>query len=1293
MKTKSLLVLSTLLSIFIFALSAQSADCDVYELFPSLPTGDPTCGFFTAQGVWVNQCSPCGMKIADDDCSSTPIGSLCALDGFESHSGGYTNDVFTPSLGFCGGGTGTHNNHWIGFTAQTNSVELLVTSSNCQVSSIPNSNGLQIAIVETDCENSFSTLICFGAVGQGGLLNDPIILSTNNLVPGNPYYLMVDGFAGATCDYSVEVLSGTDSGIQILSSEPNVLCEDVLNPGVFNSSSGPDVSVVVSSTAGTDLSFYWLDQTGEIMATTQGELVSPNTVRGTLDPSFFTTSGTYDVQIVNNGSCCGACTTTTIEVGNAINNAFAEFSDMSNVVLSCGIDGVNVLGGTTDGTIPAIEQWAIADATANRIILEQSLVSSTGRLEEFVITEDIVNTYFPNQTSGQVNIIYGFLADLNDFCIQEAFVTVDFDFPRLGGVSVSSTGELNCITSSVNLTVSADSIDQLDILWTTPDGDIFSDPTQSTIEVGAPGSYVVELTDPIANCSILDTLEVVGDFEIPDFEISPEQGILTCDNPSITLQALLANNNISASFEWFGPDGTILSTNQSIEVNESGAYTLTVTNTNNGCSQQETVSVLEDTQSTTTEIDLGIVASFPFDINPTNNITKPNATYSWQAQNGLQVLNFPIATISQAGVYTFLEDLGNPSCVNQFIYIIQASTLTAEAGPDQLLNCNIPTVTLGSSSNPVGSEFTYEWTDQNGNVIGTQAFVTVDLAGQYTLTISNTNSGETATDMVLVSDDLEAPSASINSVDELTCVNNVISLFGVSNSPNVSFAWSTSNGNILSNPFQPTISINEGGIYELVVTDNNNGCTSTTSIDVVPNQEGQETINVPVINSDQTSVNLNAFDFVSPSANETYQWVGQNTGFTSSTPAVTVSQSDIYTCFVTHPENGCVTTLIYTVNFVINLIADAGADQSLTCVVNQVTLGSQNTSQGPNVSYSWQNEFGIEIGTSLTVQVSTPGVNQLTVVDSNVGESAVDLVTVFEDTDAPNVNVVGDPNVLTCDNPVAVLEAILFDNLTTASFEWFGPNGFSSTNQIVEVNVAGEYSLIVTNTNNGCSTEQSVIVLEDTESTVTNLFFGTFATFPIQIDPSENITNTNATYSWELQSGLQVNNFPIATITQPGEYTFLEDFGNPSCVNRFIYTVLASTLTADAGPDQIITCNNPTALLGSSSNPTGPEFSYQWISPTGNVIGTGAFLTTDEPGQYTLTITNNNTGESAMDSVDVLVDINIPDVFVETTEELSCLVTQVQLFGSSTTPNVSYQWTTNNGNITSNPLQPSIIVD
>ena len=134
-------------------IGTDNEECNAFELLPPIEQGQSSndnppvpCGFTGPDGSFVNECSPCGNKIADDNCSDTPIGSLCDLDGFQSTVTGFTNDLAIATLGFCGPGTGTHNNFWVGFTAQTNVLELLVTSSNCINPPGSNAIGIQVAL-------------------------------------------------------------------------------------------------------------------------------------------------------------------------------------------------------------------------------------------------------------------------------------------------------------------------------------------------------------------------------------------------------------------------------------------------------------------------------------------------------------------------------------------------------------------------------------------------------------------------------------------------------------------------------------------------------------------------------------------------------------------------------------------------------------------------------------------------------------------------------------------------------------------------------------------------------------------------------------------------------------------------------------------------------------------------------------------------------------------------------------------------------------------------------------------
>jgi len=372
----------------------------------------------------LNECSTCGTKVSDDDCVNAPITTLCAIDGFETSTRGYTSDVLAPTLGFCGGGTQSHNNLWIGFIATETRLELMITSSNCLTPN--NSRGIQVAIVETDCSNSLSVLsaegqpACYGALLQGGLFNNSTVLRADNLILGNPYYIMVDGFAGGECDVRIDILSEIENpDLEIQNPEPVVLCSD-------QTESSATVLVNVGGLASTDLTFFWLNPSGDLIASNAGEVLNSSLVRGSLDANFFNEAGIYTVEITDSGSCCPVCTEIAIDIGNSSNEASVNITGGQDI--RCVSDIVIVQGNPIDGSVPALESWTIVDDDGNRNLLAQSIVSTNGRLNEFEITRDIVAENFPNRILGNAEIIYGFISNINDACFSENSVSVPFNF-------------------------------------------------------------------------------------------------------------------------------------------------------------------------------------------------------------------------------------------------------------------------------------------------------------------------------------------------------------------------------------------------------------------------------------------------------------------------------------------------------------------------------------------------------------------------------------------------------------------------------------------------------------------------------------------------------------------------------------------------------------------------------------------------------------------------------------------------------------------------------------------------
>lgn len=114
----------------------------------------------------------------------------CDFMGTQGSTLGYAADAQPP--GFCGT---LQNDQWIGFVAGETEAIFTLTPSNCL-----NGNGLEFALYAS-C--SSPPLAC--SPGQAGGGNTPRTLTVNNLVIGRHYYLLIDGYEGDNCGYTITV--------------------------------------------------------------------------------------------------------------------------------------------------------------------------------------------------------------------------------------------------------------------------------------------------------------------------------------------------------------------------------------------------------------------------------------------------------------------------------------------------------------------------------------------------------------------------------------------------------------------------------------------------------------------------------------------------------------------------------------------------------------------------------------------------------------------------------------------------------------------------------------------------------------------------------------------------------------------------------------------------------------------------------------------------------------------------------------------------------------------------------
>ncbi len=185
----------------------------------------------------------------------------------------------------------------------------------------------------------------------------------------------------------------------------------------------------------------------------------------------------------------------------------------------------------------------------------------------------------------------------------------------------------------------------------------------------------------------------------------------------------------------------------------------------------------------------------------------------------------------------------------------------------------------------------------------------------------------------------------------------------------------------------------------------------------------------------------------------------------------------------------------------------------------------------------------------------------------------------------------------------------------------------------------------------------------------------------IQLDGSASSSGPGYAYAWDGPGILSGGDTPVATVNEPGLYTLTVSFdtGNGICTKTASITVLPdpATVTAGAAAIEELNCTTTTAMLDGSGSSVGPFISYFW-EPTASIVSGNGTLnpTVNQPGFYTLTVTNTISGCTETASVYVSQNLAPAMAAAAASTPLTCASETVTLngAGSSTGFQFAYQW-------------------
>ena len=581
------------------------------------------------------------------------------------------------------------------------------------------------------------------------------------------------------------------------------------------------------------------------------------------------------------------------------------------------------------------------------------------------------------------------------------------------------------------------------------------------------------------------------------------------------------------TFDWSGPNGfssidatPILPNADNVQ---SGTYIVTITDSNGCTAESETV------------VDVTVVPDEPF-IEYVGacegdelTIVAPqydgqNIVYEWIGPNGTtttgvytdgNMIFFPDADPSVSGNYQVQVTVDG--CTSEMssmmdITINPTPIITVDNDGTECINPGTDINLTASVSGGSGS-FSYEWTGPNGfsasslNPVIPNSDATH--SGTYVLTVTDQFGCENTEETVI--DVTPAPiQPTILSASNVYCEGDIIYLeVPEYDGGNVTYEWigpdgTTGNG-VYTNGNLITLvnaDLDAGGFYQVQVTVD--GCTSQMSNtfdiqifetpEVIVMNDGTECI------TPGTDVYFNA-QVMGGSGSYTYEWTGPN-GFSSISdrpilPNATDAQTGTYILTVTD-ITGCSAVSESIVD-----ISLAPTQPTITMFNSEVCEGDELILEVPDydggtVLYEWIGPNGTtstgvyNSGSTIIIpeaDLSDEGTYQVQVtVDgcTSVMSSFVE-VNVLESPDMPAI----------VSNSLELAPVCEDDDITLttpfipgATYEWIGPNGFSSTSPDVAIGssnmtMAGDYYLIITL--DGCESEAAVstVYVQETPQTPT----------------------------------------------------------------------------------------------------------------------------------------------------------------------------------------------------------------
>jgi len=346
----------------------------------------------------------------------------------------------------------------------------------------------------------------------------------------------------------------------------------------------------------------------------------------------------------------------------------------------------------------------------------------------------------------------------------------------------------------------------------------------AALPVNQAGTYSLSSVVSQAGCSGLAGGTGTAQVAAVSLNLSPVHP--PCFGAKGSILAVATSNFTPLTYLWNTGSTMPLNANQ-----PSGFYSVTVT-TPQGCTQVASTALVEP-PLLTSAIDNVVNINCYTPIGSADLTAQggtPPYKFAW-SNGGQQASNIFIA----GGNYSVtVTDANNCTAIASAAVAQNTTPPTVIAAVSGEITCNTPEVMISSAGSSTGPDFMYSWSSPDGNIVGSlgEPTATVDAPGAYTLVVTNTQNGCTATHQLPVSENTNYPTALDLLIVQPGCNNKPgeIQVQGVQGGDGP-FVYSMDRGQSFYN--QTTFESLPPGQYTLLVQDAN-GCEFEQTLSLLP---------------------------------------------------------------------------------------------------------------------------------------------------------------------------------------------------------------------------------------------------------------------------------------------------------------------------------------------------------------------------------------------------------------------------------------------------------------------------